>query len=155
MKSSEFRKIGRSYWGGSVEPGLHFFDEDFQFHDGQTGEKLFLVLGTLGSVSLVAKTTSKQHGRGLVFGCQPKDRFHNFYLPPGSCYLKANTWICLDEFYELEHKVMLQKRFDGKVKPVCDLIPALLRQIQDCALISLDLTPAQHAIVLACLASVS
>jgi hypothetical protein len=109
-----------------LNPGSIFFDEDFQFHDGQTGEKLFLVLGTLGSVSLVAKTTSKQHGRGLVFGCQPKDRFHNFYLPPRSCYLKASTWICLDEFYELEHKVMLQKRFNGKVKPVCDLSPALL-----------------------------
>jgi hypothetical protein len=66
-----------------------FFDEDFQFHDGQTGEKLFLVLGTVGAASLVAKTTSKQHGRGLVFGCQPKDRFHNFYLPPGSCYFKT------------------------------------------------------------------
>jgi hypothetical protein len=61
----------------------------------------------------------------------------------------------LDEFYELEHKAMLQKRFDGKVKPVCDLIPALLRAIQDCVLISLDITSAQRAIVSACLASVS
>jgi hypothetical protein len=138
-----------------LNPGSIFFDEDFQFHDGQTGEKLFLVLGTFGSVSLVAKTTSKQHGRGSVFGCQPNDRFHNFYLPPGSCYLKTSTWICLDEFYELQHKVMLQKRFDGKVKPVCNLIPTLLRQIQDCALISLDITSAQHVIVSACLASVS
>jgi hypothetical protein len=137
-----------------LNPGSIFFDEDFQFHDGQTGEKLFLVLGTVGSVSLVAKTTSKQHGRGLVFGCQPKDRFHNFYLPPGTCYLKESTWICLDEFYELEHRAMLQKRFNGKVKPVCELIPALLKPIQDCALISLDITSAQQAIVSACLASV-
>jgi hypothetical protein len=138
-----------------LNPGSVFFDEDFQFHDGQTGEKLFLVLGTVGPVSLVAKTTSKQHGRGLVFGCQPKDRFHNFYLPPGSCYFKTNTWICLDEFYELEHKAMLQKRFDGKVKPVCDLVPTLLRPIQDCALISSDITTAQHALVSACLVAVS
>jgi hypothetical protein len=138
-----------------LNPGSVFFDEDFQFHDGQTGEKLFLVLGTLGSVSLVAKTTSKQHGRGLTFGCQPKDRFHNFYLPPGSCYLKASTWICLDELYELEYRAMLQKRFKGIVKPVCDLVPALLRPIQDCALISLDITSAQRDIISACLASVS
>jgi hypothetical protein len=74
-----------------LNPGSIFFDEDFKFHDGQAGEKVFLVLGTLGAVSLVAKTT--QHGRGVSFGCQPKDRFHNFYLPPGSCYRapKSNT----------------------------------------------------------------
>jgi hypothetical protein len=102
-------------------------------------------------VSVVAKTTSKQHGRGLVYGCQPNDRFHNFYLPPGSCYLRGNTWVCLDELYELDHKIILQKRFDGKIKPVCDLLPKVIRPIQDCALISLDVTPAQHAIISTCL----
>lgn len=134
-----------------MNPGSVFFDEEFAFHDGETGEKLFLVLGTVGAVSVVAKTTSQQNGRGTVYGCQPNDRFHNFYLPPGSCYLKKSTWACLNEFYELDPKVMLKKRFDGKIKPVCTIENSTLRLIQDCALISLDISTSQHEIVTACL----
>ncbi len=134
-----------------MNPGSIFFDEEFAFHDGETGEKLFVVLGTLDGVSLVAKTTSRQHGRGLAYGCQPEDRFHNFYLPPGSCYLKTNTWVCLDEFYELTSARALQKRFSGVIKPVCNLANNIIREIQDCASLSQDMTEAQDAIVKACL----
>jgi len=134
-----------------VNPGAVFFDRDFAFHDGESGEKLFVVLGTVNDVSVVTKTTSKQHGRGTQYGCQPTDRFHNYYLPPGSCYLKTNTWICLDEFYELNAKIMLKKRFDGVVNHICDLSPKIIRGIQECALISDDLSSAQEGIIKACL----
>ena len=134
-----------------MNPGSVFFDESFVFHDGKTGEKLFIVLGSVNNISVVAKTTSKQHGRGNSFGCQPRDRFHNFYLPPNSCYLKGNTWVCLDEFYELNAKIVLQKRFDGHIKPVCVLENTITRAIQDCAILSLDISSAQIGIVQACL----
>ena len=130
-----------------MNPGSVFFDEEFTFHDGETGEKLFLVLGTVGSLSVVAKTTSQQHGRGTVFGCQPTDRFHNFFLPPGSCFFKKTTWICLDEFYELSPTKMLKKAYDGKIKPVCTIENSILRLIQDCGLVSFDISPSQSAIV--------
>lgn len=134
-----------------MNPGSVFFDEEFAFHDGESGEKLFLVLGTIASISVVAKTTSRQNGRGTVFGCQHGDRFHNFFLPPHSCYFKKPTWICLDDFYELKSRDMLKKRYDGKIKPVCDIIGSLLRPIQDCALISLDLSEDQASVVKLCL----
>lgn len=134
-----------------MNPGSVFFDEEFAFHDGETGEKLFLVLGSVKMASLVAKTTSQQNGRGTTFGCQPKDRFHNFYLPPHSCYFKKSTWVCLDEFYEVDARQMLKKRMDGIIKPLCTLDPHL-RAIQDCALASLDITKAQAEIVRACIA---
>ncbi len=134
-----------------MNPGSVFFDEEFAFHDGESGEKLFLVLGTVATISVVAKTTSRQNGRGTVFGCQPSDRFHNFFLPPRSCYFKKPTWICLDEFYELNPLDMLQKRYDGKIKPVCDVIASMLRLIQDCALISLDISEDQAKVVRSCL----
>lgn len=134
-----------------MNPGSIFFDEEFAFHDGETGEKLFVVLGTVNSISVVAKTTSKQHGRGTTFGCQQNDRFHNFYLPPNSCYLKCSTWVCLDEFYELNASKVLQKRFSGKIKPVCTLEDKITRSIQDCAVLSADISTAQLKIVQACL----
>ena len=134
-----------------MNPGSVFFDEEFAFHDGESGEKLFLVLGTVASVSVVAKTTSRQNGRGTVFGCQPSDRFHNFFLPPRSCYFKKPTWICLDEFYDLKPTDMLKKRYDGKIKPACDIVESMLRLIQKCALISLDITEDQTKVVKSCM----
>ena len=134
--------------------GSVFFDEEFEFHDGESGEKLFIVLGPLAGVSVVVKTTSQRHGRGNTFGCQLGDRFANFFLPPGSCYLKKQTWACLDEYYELKSSQVLQKAFSGVIKPVCTLSDEIMRQIQDCAVASDDISSGQAHIVRACLVQV-
>lgn len=131
--------------------GSVFFDTNFKFNDGETGEKLFVVLGSSGLLYIVAKTTSKQHGRNVQYGCQPADRFNNFFLPRGSCYLSKNTWICLDEFYELRAQHVIKKSIDGEIKQICTL-DQHLRAIQDCALKSLDITPTQAAVIKASLA---
>ncbi|WP_081582717.1 hypothetical protein [Nitratireductor pacificus] len=138
-----------------MNPGSVFFDEDFAFHDGETGEKLFVVLGTSAGTSVVVKTTSVQHGRGTAYGCQPRDRFHNFFIPPKATYLKKETWVCLNEFYEIEARKALQKSFDGKIKPVCDLAAAVIRGIQDCALQSEDISETQTDVVRSCLVQTS
>lgn len=134
-----------------MTPGSVFFDEQFHFHDGETGEKLFVVLGSANSIVVVAKTTSQQHGRGVSFGCQPDDRFHNFFMALSSGYLKKPTWICLNEFYDLNAVEMLNKRFTGRVKHTCTFDQNITRLIQDCALESLDLSEAQEAAIRACL----
>lgn len=137
-----------------MNPGSIFFDKDFHFHDGESGEKLFVVLGSDKGVSIVAKTTSQPYGKGIAYGCQPNDRFHNFHLPVNSCYLKKTTWICLDEFYELKLSDLLQKRFSGTVNHICDLIVKITREVQDCALISEDITARQEQIIKQCLVAV-
>ncbi|OAJ47772.1 hypothetical protein ALQ38_03950 [Pseudomonas marginalis pv. marginalis] len=134
-----------------MTPGSVYFDEQFHFHDGETGEKLFVVLGSADSVIVVAKTTSQQHGRGVTFGCQPADRFHNFFIPMTDGYLKKPTWVCLDEFYDLNAVEMLNKRFTGRVKHICALDDQFTRLIQDCSLQSLDISEAQDLAVRACL----
>ncbi|WP_031995924.1 MULTISPECIES: hypothetical protein [unclassified Acinetobacter calcoaceticus/baumannii complex] len=130
-----------------MTPGSVFFDQQFSFHDGESGEKLFVILGWDNGIAIVAKTTSQQHGRGITFGCQPKDRFHNFYLPQNSCYFRKCTWVCLDEFYELNAVEVLQKRFSGLINPVCNLTNEMLRKLQDCALESDDLSGRQESII--------
>jgi hypothetical protein len=133
-----------------MTPGSILFDRKFSFHDGEVGEKLFVILGTKDGTYVVAKTTTKQHGRGTTYGCQPDDRFHNFFLPKGCCHLKETTWVCLDEFYEFSAAELLKKGLDGVVAPICT-IPAHLRALQECALQSLDITGLQAEIVRACL----
>ncbi|MFW2042678.1 hypothetical protein ACG94V_21140 [Acinetobacter sp. ULE_I001] len=130
-----------------MTPGSVFFDQQFSFHDGESGEKLFVILGWDSGIAIVAKTTSQQHGRGTTFGCQPADRFHNFYLPQHSCYFKKCTWVCLNEFYELNAVEVLQKRFAGLINPVCDLTEEMIRKLQDCALESDDLSGKHEKII--------
>ncbi len=127
--------------------GAVFFDKNFHFHDGESGEKLFVILGTDKGIVVVTKTTSQPYGKGIDYGCQPNDRFHNFYLPTHSCYLKKNTWICLNEFYELKQSEMLNKRFSGVVNHICDLSPKITREIQNCAMDSDDISGKQSAII--------
>lgn len=128
-----------------------FFDSSFVFADGEVGKKLFVVIGSQNSISVVVKTTSKQHGRGVDFGCQPKDRLHNFYLPKNSCYLSECTWVCLDEFYEAKANELLQKKFTSEIRHICDLPNEITQQLIECALISDDITANQEAIIRACM----
>lgn len=134
-----------------MTPGSVFFHEEFEFHDGESGEKLFVVLGNVDNVAVVAKTTSRQKGKGTVYGCQPEDRLHNFFIPPKVTYLKKTTWVCLNEFYEIDLREALRLRMKGTIKPVCTFVGAITREIQNCALDSDDITGSQHAAVTACL----
>ncbi|MDT0596111.1 hypothetical protein [Glaciecola petra] len=130
-----------------MKVGAIFFDTNFHFHDGESGEKLFVVLGTKNSITVVAKTTSSGYGKNIEYGCQPNDRFHNFYLPVNTCYLKKNTWICLDEFYEVNNNELLQKKFTSVIRHICDLDTCLAKELQNCALISEDISMRQEKLI--------
>lgn len=130
-----------------MKVGSIFFDVDFHFHDGEDGKKLFVVLGTEKGIVVVAKTTSQSYSKGINYGCQPNDRFHNFYLPYNSCCLKNATWVCLNEFYELKECELLQKHFMGKVNHICDLSPEITRELQNCAILSDDISFWQERII--------
>ncbi len=130
--------------------GSVLFDSNFSFRDGEIGEKLFVVLGTASGIYVVAKTTTQQHGRGTVYGCQPQDRFHNFFLPKGCCGLTKSTWVCLDEFYDFSAAQLVKKHLDGHLNSICT-IELHLRALQECALASEDISDVQAEIVAACL----
>ncbi len=134
-----------------MTPGSVFFHEQFVFHDGASGEKLFVVLGSEGNVAVVAKTTSRQRGKGTIFGCQPTDRLHNFYIPQSITYLNKCTWVCLDELYEIDLRKALQLRMQAIIKPVCTFEGEIIREIQNCALLGEDITPFQTGAITSCL----
>ena len=93
-----------------MTPGTVLFDQAFQFHDGGTGQKLFVALtdGTTGQY-ICAKMTSSGHRYGIISGCQAMDRFPSFFIPKHGCFLKENTWIQLEAFYEFDKAALIQK----------------------------------------------
>ncbi|ENX02623.1 hypothetical protein F900_01069 [Acinetobacter modestus] len=127
--------------------GSVFLHKEFEFADGGKAQKFFVVIGRHNGVVIAAKTTSQQHGRGISYGCQPSDRFHNFYLPTGSCYFDKCTWVCLDEFYEFSDSELFNARFSGTVRFTCTLDAAHMKILQDCAKESEDITSIQENII--------
>lgn len=124
--------------------GSIFIHHNFAFKDGETGKKLMVILGNFNNHVVVAKTTSKQHDRGITYGCQPSDRFHNFYLPQGSCFFQKCTWICLDEFFEFTDKDLLEARLRNELYLSGKLENHHLSKLQNCALKSLDISEKQE-----------
>lgn len=131
-----------------MTPGTIIFHKDFKFSDGQMKDKYLVVLGNLKrGVILVAKTTSKGHRYRLDFGCQSANRYPAFYFPQHSCCFPICTWICLDEFYELNVQSLMQSMTGGEVYKYGVLENSLTRDLQFCAKNADDISAHQEAMI--------
>jgi hypothetical protein len=125
-------------------PGTILFDPQFRFRDGKTGAKLFVVLNDgRNGVFIVVKTTSNDSRYSVVYGCQITARFPHFYLPKGSCCLPEHTWLCLDDFYELDSDDLIQRVISTRINRRGVLTPELTLEVQGCVLNSDDISQAQ------------
>lgn len=129
------------------DTGSIFIHKNFAFKDGEIGKKLIIILGNLNNHIVAVKTTSQQYDRGLTYGCQPNDRFHNFYLPQGSCFFSKCTWVCLDEFYSFNDNELFLQRAEQNLFYSGDLSLEHLYKLQLCALDSFDITGDQESII--------
>lgn len=119
--------------------GTVLFDKKYQFPNGTIGEKLSIVLAEYGVNYLVAKTTSQPHAKHSIPGCQLKDKPPNFFIPAYSYWFNKDTWIELDEVYELDSTIHGYKRQDGTTIEHNVLPNELVKAILDCALASDDI----------------
>lgn len=114
-------------------PGTILFDTKFRFHDGKSGEKLFIILNDgRGGSFVTVKTTSNDSRYGFVYGCQILNRHPHFYLPKGSCCLTEHTWLCLDEFYEFDSAALIQRVTDTKINRIGVLPEDITLQLLSC-----------------------
>jgi hypothetical protein len=121
-----------------MTPGTILFDKDFKFFDGESAPKL-LVLNDGGcGYYVVVKLTSQRHEKSVVAGCQPRDRFQNFYLPQGSCGLSKSSWVMLYEFYEFDPHDL------AHLKVIGNLNEPTTKTLLVCAIESLDISD-RHA----------
>lgn len=130
-----------------MSPGSIFFDKNFNFHDGQDGQKFFIMLGSDSGISVAAKTTSQGARYLNEFGCQIDHRFPNFHLVKNCCCLPKATWVCLDELYEFSYAVILKKHRAGDLYKHGELPSNISRSLVDCALKSEDISQLQIKII--------
>jgi hypothetical protein len=103
------------------------------FLTAQRVKKSILNDGNVGYY-IVVKTTSKNTHKSSNEGCQTQDRYPNFFLPQNSCCLKKETWIGLDEFFELTTAELLAKHFSGEVKTMGVLTESIVKALLECAI---------------------
>ncbi len=124
-----------------MTPGTILFDKDFKFSDGETAGKLLVVLndGSDSTYYVIAKLTSQRHDNGTTPGCQPKDRFQNFYLPQGVSVLSKNSWVMLDEFYETDPNKLFQLKLKGQLQVIGVLDETTTKALLVCAIESINI----------------
>ena len=131
-----------------MTPGSILYDQQFVFRDKTIGNKLLIVLNdSSSSVYVIVKTTSKQKHKNKKSWCQANDKPPNFFLPKGSCWFDIDTWIELNEFFEIDLNSILNKKLKGILRH-CDSLPKdILKDLLICAINCDDITEAQIQIL--------
>jgi len=127
-----------------MTPGSVLHDSEFHFHDGETGNKLFVILNDGSAGAYVAvRTTSQAKNKSRSEGCHLDDWQQNFFVPKAKGCFTKNTWICLDDFYEFNTTELLQGRFSGRINSIGELSSPVFQALIDCALHSDDISGLQ------------
>ncbi len=95
--------------------GAVFHHSQFPFHDGEIGDKYFVVLNDPANDEpyVVAKTTSNLRSRTYTKGCNPK--LGVFYISQGTeTTFPVDTLIQLLELYEFSQKYVLEAHLKHK-----------------------------------------
>ncbi len=119
--------------------GTILHDKEFQFSDGLTGNKLIIILSNYGRNYLVAVTTSQQHSKNRVKGCQLNDKPANYFIPKNSTWFEEDTWVLLNEVVEVDFDILSYKK-EGRIALEKSVLPStLMKDILNCALKSEDI----------------
>ena len=123
-----------------MKPGTILYDTDFEYRDGESGDKLLILLNN-GEVGfyIVVKTTSNGIFKSRKSGCQLKDKHPNFFLPKGSCWFDKDTWVGLNEFFPFDAKELLNKHFSRQLEIKAYLSFKITKSLLACAIRSDDI----------------
>lgn len=115
-----------------MNKGTILFHRDFQFHNGQSGEKLIIVLNTPKDKEpyLCCKTTSKQKFNIDKEGCHSQKNI--YVINPNYDWFKMKTWVQFHELYEFEPQNFLQAHFKGDVDIKGELKENTIGAIRNC-----------------------
>ena len=131
-----------------MDKGTIIFYKKFRFSDGESGEKLLIILNTFKDLSipyLCCKTTSKQKYNLINPGCY-SDR--NIYiLTENQDFFRLKTWIQFEEIYELKAQDLLDAHYKGLVEVKGQLKENTINSIIKCIKKSQDITNYQLSLL--------
>ena len=113
--------------------GEVYHSPEFTFPDGETGNKLLVILGqTKSDDFIVLRTTSQSRLRSWTPGCQNGDIEPGFHIPINTSIFSQDTWICLD--YEMLLEIDDFNKCIGKTHHLIGTLePSLLCALIRCA----------------------
>ncbi|MEK6410382.1 MAG: hypothetical protein AABN34_25960 [Acidobacteriota bacterium] len=115
--------------------GTVLYDKHYQFPNGETIDKLVIVVSEFGTDHLVLITTSQPKSKKKEKGCQSKDTPPSYFIPQRTSWFDKDTWIELHYIGELPDAICHQKLRDGTIVEYQNVLaPSLVREILDCAL---------------------
>ena len=120
--------------------GAVFYDPNFPFHDGEFGQKLFVILnnGQDGSF-LTVLTTTKQKRMSGVAGCHANDFPANYHCSGGSDF-PEDSWLLIGEIYEFDCYIVMQKIKQALIAQKAPVSSKTLIDVLDCTINSQDLS---------------
>lgn len=116
------------------QPGQILCYENFEFEDGSTRDKLFVVLNNadVDSLCLVLKTTSQpKRYEGAEKGCNQKKNV--FFVPTGweHCF-KVDTYIQLPQIIMIANDVLLAGDISRKIYVSSSLTSDCIKLLKNC-----------------------
>lgn len=122
-----------------MKSGDIYLHKEFQFEEGETGKKLFVVVGFNKKVILVCKTTSRERPpyRLKRRGCSAPEKNYYMFLSKKDSFEK-NTWVQFDMIYKFHPKKVLSDLYGGKAVKIGQLEGQNTRALLNCILKSED-----------------
>lgn len=128
----------------AVQIGEVFHDPNFRFPDGESGNKLLIVLAVSRCGDfIVARTTSKPRAHSWTYGCHNDSVEPNFFIPKTLNIFHEDTWVCLDYLVELD-SAEFSAKVSGAINKIAEIPVELLKLIIDCASRADDTTQRQE-----------
>ena len=118
---------------GELGKGSILFHKQFEYKNGDLGEKLIIVLNNPDPSRepyLVCRTTSQEKSKPKRFGCN--EELSLFFLPGSHDFFEKDTWIQLHDIFPFDASTLLKDRFDGELSILGKLKDLTTRQLMNC-----------------------
>lgn len=106
----------------------------YVFPDGEQDDKYVVLLGQIpGDDWILARTTSRQHGRSTNPRCNQTGSYPSFYIGPLAGIFPKPTWLVLDRLDDHDEDVFTERITAGLIEFAGELPFELLCDALSCA----------------------